>query len=214
MATIYSKQIGFTKYKASVNGGLLFFGAGGVNCAGMWVKITPTRISIDISFLNKPMTHEIENNESVISIRTKYRKIVLLSIVIFGLSLALLFILKGTDYFFGGLFIAAIYFFSLLLSKNIDIIEIRENDLIMFKYYSFGVIKKEVTYDMASLYINVKRVVAFKGGVNYYMKFCTTSDNKKIFEISIRDFNNKDDFSFLEGLFSEAPVRGDTNRNY
>jgi len=150
------------------------------------------------------MTQKRKSDETIRKITTKYGRTMALSVVIFSPSLALLFILKGSDYFIGGLVIAFLYFFSLLSSKNIDVIEIKDNDLIMFRYYLFGVVKKEVTYDIGSLYIDVKRVVAFKGGVNHYMKFYTTSGNKKVFEISIRDFNKKDDFSFLENLFSRS----------
>lgn len=153
------------------------------------------------------MMQKRKDNGIVKRITTKYVRTLILSVGIFALSLGLLFILKGSDYFIGGLIIGAFYFFSLLSSKNIDVIEIKDSNLIMFKYYSFGIIKKEMTYDMASLYIDVKRVVAFKGGVNYYMKFYT-SGNKKIFEISIRDFNDKEDFSFLENLFSRGSSIG------
>lgn len=152
------------------------------------------------------MTQKRKSNKGIKRITTKYWRTIVLSLVIFALSLALLFILKGSDYFIGGVFVAILYYFSLISSKNLGVIEINENNLIRFKYYLAGIIRKEVTYDIASLYIDVKRVVAFKGGVNYYMKFYTKSDNKKIFEISIRDFNNKDDFSFLENLFSHSTV--------
>jgi len=136
-------------------------------------------------------------------ISTNYSRTVKISIIVFALSLLLLFLLKGKEYFFGGLLITAIYFLNCFFSKNVAFIEVG-NELITFKYYFFGIIKKGVTYEISSLYTEVKRIVAFKGGVDFHIKFYTKSHRKKIFEISMRDFKIKEDFEFLDNLFKTS----------
>jgi hypothetical protein len=142
-----------------------------------------------------------KNDNSVKVIDIKYGKDILTSAIVFIASLFILYILKGEGYFLGGFFLGVIYFSSFLFSKNLDTIKIQGSS-IKFMYYAWGFIRKEIEYSVEDLFIEVKRIVAFKGGVDYNMKFYTKA-NVKIFEISIRDFKEKEDFNFLDNLLSK-----------
>jgi hypothetical protein len=134
-------------------------------------------------------------------IYSRYWKMVTRSFVFLTSSMVILFVIRGTDYLLAGLFVSFMYFLSLLFSKNIISIEVKDSYLITFRFTYLCFFEKTVSYEIFSLFVKIKRIVSLKGGVNESIIFNRLSDNKKVIEVSVLDLRNKEDFKFLVDLF-------------